>query len=562
MISGVFLARTTPWLQAVWQSMSVVGLSLGTLFLAYSLTPSLLPRPVVFQGVVSGLSLAAGYALGVCGVGLWSYLELPLLDPRRHRRLTQAATAVSVTIAIVFLWQASEWQNSVRRLMLLPDEDGVRPLSVAAIVGLVFGALAGVAWAFKRTFTYLSVRLRHVFPRRVANVLGAVAAVAVFWVVAEGVFFRTALGLADSISQQVDGAIPPEAAPPAEAARTGSTASLIAWEDLGHQGRAFVSSGPTADQLHAFFGEPTLTPLRVYVGLNAADTPEARAQLALRELQRVGGFKRSVLLLVTPTGTGWVDPAALTPVEYLHRGNIASVAMQYSYLPSVLALPTDGAYGAESARALFRAVYGHWTQLPRETRPKLYLYGVSLGALNAERSFDAYDIVADPFQGALLTGLPFRSALWQTIVDGRTPGSPAWLPRYREGSVIRFMNQDGGLERGDAEWGPFRIAVLQYASDPMTFFSTSTLYRRPAWLAEPRARDVSSALRWYPVVTTLQLAADMAVANTAPAGFGHNFAGVHYASAWLALMEPAGWSPPDIERLNDLLSSRDLDTAR
>ena len=555
--SSAFFARTTQWSRAAAQSTSIVGLSLGTLFLAFSLTPSLLPRPVAFQGVVSGLSLAAGYALGVGAVALWSYLELPLLDARRHRRLTQATAAISVTIAIVFLWQASEWQNSVRRLMLLPDEDGVRPLSVAAIAGLVFVALAGVAWGFRRTFRFLSSRLRYVFPRRIANVLGVVAAVTVFWVVAEGVFFRTALGLADSISQQVDGAIPPDAAPPADPARTGSTASLIAWEDLGHQGRAFVSSGPTADQLHAFFGATTLTPLRVYVGLNAADTPEARAQLALRELLRVGGFDRSVLLLVTPTGTGWVDPAALTPVEYLHRGDIASVAMQYSYLPSVLALPTDGAYGAESARALFRAVYGHWTQLPRETRPKLYLYGVSLGALNAERSFDAYDIIADPFQGALLTGLPFRSALWHTIVDGRTPGSPAWLPRYRDGSVVRFMNQDGGLELGNAAWGPFRIAVLHYASDPMTFFSTSTLYRQPAWLAAPRAPDVSSALRWYPVVTMLQLSADMAVANTAPAGYGHNFAGVHYASAWLALMEPPGWNPADIERLNTLLSKGD-----
>ena len=559
---GVFLTQTTRRLGAALQSTSILGLSLGILFLAFSLTPSLLPRPVAFQGVVSGLSLAAGYALGVCARTLWSYLELPLPNAHRHRRLTLAVAATSLTVAIVFLWEASEWQNSVRRLMSLPDVDGVRPLIVASIACLVFVALAGVAWGFRRTFTLLSARLRHVFPRRVANVLGAVAATAVFWAVAEGVFLRAALGLADSISQQVDGTIPPDVASPEDPARTGSRASLIAWEDLGHQGRAFVTSGPTADQLHAFFGEATPAPLRVYVGLNAADTPEARAQLALRELHRVGGFDRSVLLLVTPTGTGWVDPAALTPVEYLHRGDIASVAMQYSYLPSMLALPTEGAYGAESARALFRAVYGHWTQLPRETRPALYLYGVSLGALNAERSFDAHDIIADPFHGVLLTGPPFRSALWHTVTDGRTPGSPAWLPRYRDGSVIRFMNQDGGLERGDAAWGPFRIAVLHYGSDPMTFFSASTLYRQPAWLAEPRAPDVSTALRWYPVVTMLQLSADMAVANTAPPGFGHNFAAMHYASAWLALMEPEGWSPPDIQRLNELLRRHDRDSGR
>ncbi|MDP2319833.1 MAG: alpha/beta-hydrolase family protein [Acidobacteriota bacterium] len=556
----MLLTQTKRRLRIAWQATSTVGISLGTLFFAFSLTPSLIPRPVAFQGVVSGLSLAAGYALGVGAVALWSYLELPLPNARHHRRVAQAVAAASAAVAIVFLWEASEWQNSVRRLMSLPDEDGVRPLSVAAIAGLVFVALGGVAWGFRRTFTYLSARLGQVFPRRVANVLGVVAATAVFWIVAEGVFLRAALGLADSISQQVDDAIPPDTAPPEDPARTGSAASLIAWEDLGHQGRAFVSSGPSADQLHAFFGEATATPVRVYVGLNAAHTPEARAELALRELLRVGGFERSVLLLVTPTGTGWVDPAALTPVEYLHRGDIASVAMQYSYLPSMLALPTDGAYGAESARALFRAVYGHWTRLPKATRPKLYLYGVSLGALNAERSFDAHDIISDPFQGALLTGLPFRSALWHAVLAGRTPGSPAWLPRYRDGSVIRFMNQDGGLERGDAEWGSFRIAVLHYASDPMTFFSTTTLYRQPEWLAEPRAPDVSSALRWYPVVTMLQLSADMAVANTAPPGFGHSFAGVHYASAWLALMEPKGWSQPDIQRLNELLRSRDRST--
>jgi uncharacterized membrane protein len=544
------------------QSTPILGLSIGTLFLAFSLTPSLLPRPVAFQGVVSGLSLAAGYALGVCARILWSYLELPLPSAHRHRRLTLPVAATSLAVAIVFLWEASEWQNSVRRLMSLPDVDGVRPVIVASIACLVFVALRGIAWVFRRTFTFLSGRLRHVFPRRVANVLGVVAATAVFWAVAEGVFLRAGLALADSISQQVDGTIPPDITAPDDPARTGSLASLIAWEDLGHQGRAFVTSGPTTDQLHAFFGEATPAPLRVYVGLNAADTPDGRAQLALRELHRVGAFDRAVLLLVTPTGTGWVDPAALTPVEYLHRGDIASVAMQYSYLPSMLALPTEGAYGAESARALFRAVYGHWTQLPKATRPALYLYGVSLGALNAERSFDAHDIIADPFQGVLLTGPPFRSALWHTVTEGRTPGSPAWLPRYRDGSVIRFMNQDGGLERGDAAWGPFRIAVLHYGSDPMTFFSASTLYRQPAWLAEPRAPDVSSALRWYPVVTMLQLSADMAVANTAPPGFGHNFSAVHYATAWLALMEPKGWTPPDIQRLHELLSKSDRESGR
>jgi uncharacterized membrane protein len=75
---GVFLTQTTRRMWAALQSTSIIGLSVGTLFLAFPLTPSLLPRPVAFQGVVSGLSPAAGYALGVCARILWSYLELPL----------------------------------------------------------------------------------------------------------------------------------------------------------------------------------------------------------------------------------------------------------------------------------------------------------------------------------------------------------------------------------------------------------------------------------------------------------------------------------------------------
>ena len=83
--------------------------------------------------------------------------------------------------------------------------------------------------------------------------------------------------------------------------------------------------------------------------------------------------------------------------------------MQYSYLPSLLALPTEGAYGAENARALFQTIYGYWTALPKDTRPELYLYGLSLGALNSDVSFDIHDIIGDPFRGVLWAGPPFRS---------------------------------------------------------------------------------------------------------------------------------------------------------
>ncbi|MEE4638367.1 MAG: alpha/beta-hydrolase N-terminal domain-containing protein, partial [Wenzhouxiangella sp.] len=70
-----------------WLHLSVVGVIFGTLFFAFSLTPSLLPRPFAIQGLLAGLSFAAGYGLGVAAVWAWRYLELPLASRRWTTRI-------------------------------------------------------------------------------------------------------------------------------------------------------------------------------------------------------------------------------------------------------------------------------------------------------------------------------------------------------------------------------------------------------------------------------------------------------------------------------------------
>ena len=530
---------------------------MGTLFFAVSLTPSLIPRSTLFQGLVSGVSVAAGYALGVVGRWLWHFLELPAPEGRARRHVQRGATATCLVVAAAFLWRASEWQDSLRLLVAMEPVESGRPVSVAAIALLAFLAALLLARLFRRAYRLLSRLLKRFIPRRPAYVLGAVAAVALFWSVAEGVLFSAVLRAADSSFREVDALMPDDEVPPTDPMKVGSPASLIAWHDLGRQGRAFVTTAPTAAEIGAFAGTTVPEPIRIYVGMNAAPTPEARARLALRELLRVGGFDRSVLVLATPTGTGWIDPEAFDPLEYLHRGDVASVAAQYSYLPSPLALVADDAYGAETARALFEEVYGYWTRLPPARRPRLYLFGLSLGALDAEHSFHLHDILADPFQGALWVGPPFRSAIWRSITANRDPGSPAWLPRYRNGSVVRFMNQHGGLDAPGTTWGPLRIAYLQYASDPVTFFDVRSAFRQPDWMRAPRGPDVSPTFRWYPVVTMLQLAADLAVGgDVTPPGFGHDYAAEHYIEAWTALTEPEGWSDDDVARLKARFRAR------
>lgn len=528
---------------------SVVGLLVATLFFALSLTPSLVPRPPIVQGLIAGVSFSAGYAVGVFGRWLWHYLEFPVPGPRLDWVIKLLATVACIVVAVTFLWQATEWQNSIRALMGMEEIGGVQPVTVAVMTLLIFAVLLSIARLFMRTFQFMSKRFQPYVAPHVSNVVGIVIAAALFWSVIDGVIFTIGLRAADNSYQHLDALIQDDLPRPTDPAQVGSAASHIDWQDLGRQGRSFVSSGPTAAELSDFLGESAPAPIRVYVGLNAAETHEERARLALEELKRVGAFERSILLLVTPTGTGWVDPAALDTVEYLQRGDIASVAVQYSYLPSPLSLIAEAEYGVETARAVFDRIYGYWSSLPSDNRPQLYLHGLSLGALNSDRSFDIYDIINDPFKGALWSGPPFRSETWRNVTRDRDPDSPAWLPRFRDGAVVRFMNQELGFDAAGPDWGPFRIGYLQYASDPITFFDPQAFYTQPAWLQEPRGPDVSEDLRWFPIVTMLQLAADMA-AGAAPPGFGHTYAARDYINAWLGLMEPEGWAEADLERLH------------
>ena len=536
--------------------LSTIGLLLGTLFFAFSLSPSLVPRPFAFQGTVAGLSFAAGYAIGTGLAWLWHYLELPELRRRPAQILRGIAGALCAVVAIGFMWRAAEWQNRVRELMELEAELATQPLTVAgiaAVAAAVFLAALAIVRLFRATFRFLSERMQRYIPRRVSHLVGITLAIALFWTVIDGVIFTFALHAADRSYQQVDALIEDDHDQPQATERTGSPGSSVEWRDLGRQGRNFISSGPTADDLEDFFGEPVPTPIRIYIGLNAADDPEDRARLALEELHRTEAFDRSVLVLATPTGTGWIDPAAADPIEYLYGGDTAIVTAQYSYLPSPLALMVEGHYGTETARALFEKVYGYWSRLPEAERPELYLHGLSLGALNSDRSFDVYDIIQDPFDGALWSGPPFRSETWQTVTARRDAGSPAWLPVFRDGEVVRFANQHTGFDDLDTEWGPFRIGFLQYASDPITFFEPESAFREPAWMQTPRGPDVADELRWYPVVTMLQLAADMA-AGGAPPGYGHTYAVEDYLDAWVALAEPRGWEEAEIERLRNHLA--------
>jgi len=551
----VSVVRFSAWfIRQLIQSLPGVGIALGTLFFAAALTPTLVPRTYLMQGALAGGCFAIGYATGTLLRWLWYYLELPGPPARTRFPINVLVAGVCLFIGIVFLRRATEWQNSIRAAMEMEPVDTAHPLEVCAIALITFIALLILARLFRLATRFLSARLRPFVPRRVANVVGVLVAILLVWSISSNLVIRSIFNMLDSSFQEFDALFEPERPQPADPEKTGGAASLVRWEELGRTGRGFVASGPTAERIGAFTGRPAREPVRVYVGLRGADTPQARARLALEELKRQHGFDRSILIVITPTGTGWVDPAAMDTVEYLHDGDVASVAVQYSYLNSMLSLLFQPEYGAVAARALFTEIYQYWTTLPKDRRPKLYLYGLSLGAMNSEQSVELLETIGDPIAGALWCGPPFESRLWRTMTDNRNAGSPAWLPEVRDGRFVRFMNQNGSTVPADAPWGPTRVVYLQYASDPITFFSYQAAYRRPSWMVEPRGPDVSSDLRWYPVVTMLQLVVDMMVAMTTPMGYGHVYAPAHHVDAWVAVTDVRDRRPEELIRLKHHLS--------
>ena len=538
----------------VFRSLSLLGMVMGLTFFAASLTPSLMPRSYLVQGALSGISASVGYMIGTALIWLWFYLQLPASD--KSLRLARWLIGIAcLLLCLAALWHATFWQNSIRILWKMPPIASADPYWLAAVAAATFLVALIVGRLFRLACLVFSRWLSRVVPSRLSKVVGALLAVALFWSIGQGILLRAALDAADASFKQADALIDDDLPSPQEAVKTGSSASLVAWQGLGRQGRHFVASGPTTSEISGFWNARAQEPLRIYVGLNNADTSKERAALALKELIRQGAFDRSMMVVIVPTGTGWIDPAALDTLEYLQHGDVASVAVQYSYLSSWMSLLFEPQQGEETAVDLFDAVYGYWSKLPRDKRPKLYLHGLSLGALNSQLSLDIYNVIGDPVNGALWSGPPFRSARWKAATATRNPGTPEWLPTFRDGSVIRFANQEHAPDQFAAPWGPLRVIYLQYASDPVVFFDAASAFREPEWMKVPRGPDVSPELTWIPVVTMLQLLFDMMIATTSPVGYGHIYAPQHYINCWISLTD-ASVTPQDVTRLKALFASR------
>ncbi|MCT8160298.1 alpha/beta hydrolase [Pseudoruegeria sp. SHC-113] len=530
-------------------------LLLATACFCAALTPSMVPRDAMLLGLLAGLVAGIGYEIGNQIRRLWNGFELPHLPATPARLLRRGAYGISLAAIVYCLFRAADWQNATRAVMSLAPVDETHPLTVATYGAVAFLGLWLLCRLLGTAFDVVERLLRPIVPARVGVVLALIAVGWLAWSLASGVLITRAFQAADATFEAADLLIEPAFPRPDDPQKTGSDASLLRWEELGRRGREFVASAPSPQEISAFSGSPAVAPLRVYVGRRAAETPQERADIALQELIRQGGFERGTLVVMVPTGTGWMDPGSHDALDFMLGGDVATVSVQYSYLSSVLSLLSNADYGLDQAEALFHTIYEHWTQLPKESRPRLYVHGLSQGAFNSQSTLPILDLLADPIDGALWVGSPFLSPFWQYVRNERVAESPAWRPTLGNSSLVRVMTQNGAMNEIDAPWGPMRLVFLHYGSDPIVFFSFRTAFERPDWMEAPRAPDVAPEFRWYPLVTLFQLALDMGISLDVE-GYGHLYIARDYVDGWAEVLAPEGWTAGRSEALKATLAAR------
>jgi uncharacterized membrane protein len=536
--------------------LSPTGMVVADLLVCLSLTPSLLPRTWFVQGMVSGVSASVGYGVGV-GVGwVWRRAtEARLRLANRVRgslRVLVSATAAGLLGLSVYY--ASLWQSDLHALLGETRPGRVGYLRVLLVSAAVLAVAIGSARAVRALDRLTTRILRRRLAARSATTISAVAVGLALLIITDHVLLDGFNSVALSAAADTNRAVASGAVAPASATRSGSPQSLVSWDSLGREGRSFVSGGPSLAQLEVFTAGPAKEPIRVYVGVDSTPSIEQSAALAVRELERTDAASRAVLCVVTSTGTGWIDPYAAAALEYMAAGDTAMVSIQYSYLPSWISFLNQREVVARAGRALFESVYAYWSALPPGHRPRLLAYGESLGSYGSESAFSDLGDVLARTSGALWMGPTDDNPLWSDLLANRDAGSSEVLPLYGDGCTVRFASRPQDVDRPTGSCSAPRVVYLQNASDPVTWWSPSLLFDRPDWLAEPRGYDVSPTMRWYPVLTFLQVTADLVLAQRTRTSHGHYFHGATVA-AWAAILTPPGWTAARTAELTELLDA-------
>lgn len=251
--------------------------------------------------------------------------------------------------------------------------------------------------------------------------------------------------------------------------------SLVDFDAIGKEGRRFVLMTLRTPQITNVMGEAAVDPVRAVIPREG--TIAERADLAAAELEALGAFERSVIVVASPTGVGYVNYVMAEALEYLTRGNCAIVVPQYAMVPSALALNKTGE-GTELQAAVLGAIAQRIHRIPPARRPRLYQFGESLGAqvaldvaaVGGIARLDSLDVTA-----GLYLGVPFRSRAWHQWWQNAAAIDP-------QGRLTLVSQPDRAPDQ------PGMHLMVVHDDDPVNKFAYTMFVRRPWWFGAPDSR--------------------------------------------------------------------------
>ncbi|MGB8020190.1 MAG: alpha/beta-hydrolase family protein [Candidatus Nanopelagicales bacterium] len=365
--------------------------------------------------------------------------------------------------------------------------------------------------------------------------------------------FHKAEGAGDAVESAYS------AAPTSEWVSAGPR-SEVSLDTIGREGRRFVNMALTVAEIEAVMGGPAKPPIRVFVGLESRATTSERADLAMRELEALGAFERAHIVFMSPTGTGYLNYVTAESLEFLTRGDIALVAMQYSLRPSPLSLGRVG-IGIDQNNAFLHALKWRLAAIPEDRRPRLLIFGESLGAQTAE------DVFAEEGTAGL-----HRVGIERGLFLG-TPAATRFRQKWLSDPAA--MDPDGEVVEVDSlkEFRALpaqvqaraRYFLLTHHNDAMPKFWFPLAVQAPDWMgpAETREPGVPKETAWRPYTTFLITFIDVKNAmNVIPGQFvadGHDY------RADLARFTSLAYDLPidadRLEKMERVLRQRELDWA-
>jgi uncharacterized membrane protein len=412
------------------------------------------------------------------------------------------------------------------------------PLSSLGVATGIVGSLAGVGYGEHALTDLVARRLAAVLPGppEVWRLAGHAGSLAGLGLGASTVWHRAMRRIEARTSVDVPVLEPDEGDRWVPPTVSGGPGSLVAWEGMGRDGRlhalASVRPQPLPDRpdgvpdlsIETVMGTPArAAPVQVYVGLDNAPTPRARVDLAMAELERTGAFDRSLLVLVSPTGTGYVNYVAVAALQYLALGDVATVTLQYSRRPSPLSLGMVHT-AREQNRLLWLRILQRLRDRPGR-RPRVVLFGESLGAHTSQDVFLHWGTLG-------LDAMGIDRALWIG-----TPYGSKWMRQVTRGDRLDVDSDAVAVVNDHAQFAALaeqrgsspRFVLLSHDNDGVTKFGPDLLWYPPDWLgpSRPRPEPVASgsprgippAMRWRPLTTFFQSLVDMKNAQTSSGAF-------------------------------------------